>query len=603
MSSKLFNNRFIGAYRLMKKAYGNYKKHIILLAVLGFISGLLEGIGINALIPLFSILLPGEEGAGTDVITETIRKVFEFFGIGFNLVTILMLIAVMFIGKALLLHLINYVTAVITANYEKNQHNHLFRTTILARWPYLIKQKIGYLEKVLTMDINNSASLLTFLSGAILTITSLIVYVIIALNISAIITLSTVALGLTVFLIFKRILFKIRKTSEKYAASTKRVANFINEHMIGIKTVKAAGAEPKVSLHGSKIVEDLKNQRIKISVYRSLSTVFLQPISVIFIALVFAFYNGVGSFSFGAFVAVMYLIYRIFTQIQKFQRDLQQINEHLPYLRSAVDYQNQADENQEEDKGTKDFIFKKELKFDAVEFSYPNEKPVLSKVNFSVKKGEIVGLVGPSGAGKTTLVDLILRLLQPTKGKILIDGQDVSKIRLSSWRRNLGYVSQDLFLINATIEDNIRFYDEQISPQAIIEGAKQANIYDFIQTQPQKFQTPVGERGSLLSGGQRQRVVLARVLARSPQILILDEATSALDNESETLVQQAIERLRGKVTVIVIAHRLSSVLNSDRIVVLDQGKIIEQGKPKELLKNKDSYFHKLYYLRQSHELT
>jgi len=153
-------------------------------------------------------------------------------------------------------------------------------------------------------------------------------------------------------------------------------------------------------------------------------------------------------------------------------------------------------------------------------------------------------------------------------------------------------------LQNDTISNNIKFYNDDISEQDIIEGAKMANIYDFINNLPNKFQTIIGERGVLLSGGQRQRIIIARILARKPKLLILDEATSALDNESEIQVQKVIENLKGKITALVIAHRLSTIINSDRLLVIDKGKIVEQGKPQELLRDKETYFYKVYNIRK-----
>ena len=206
-------------------------------------------------------------------------------------------------------------------------------------------------------------------------------------------------------------------------------------------------------------------------------------------------------------------------------------------------------------------------------------------------------MIGPSGAGKTTFVDLLLRLFEPQEGVVLLNGKSASRINLRDWRKNVGYVSQDVFLLNDTIGNNIRFYDDSVSDADLVRAAKMANIYDFIQAQPQKFLTPVGERGLSLSGGQRQRVALARVLARKPKILILDEATSALDNESELLVQKSIEGLKGEVTIIIIAHRLSTVMISDKLVILDKGRILEEGVPAKFLKDQDSYFAKLYNLK------
>lgn len=208
----------------------------------------------------------------------------------------------------------------------------------------------------------------------------------------------------------------------------------------------------------------------------------------------------------------------------------------------------------------------------------------------------MIGIIGPSGAGKTTTVDLILRLFEPQSGTILIDGVPSTEIRLHELRRNIGYVSQDIFLENDTIEQNIKFYRGYITDEDMMKAAKDAGIYEFIGELPKGFQSMIGERGILLSGGQRQRVILARILAQNPQILILDEATSSLDNESEAVVRQSLDNLKGKVTVIIIAHRLSTVMHLDRLLALEHGRIMEEGTPQELLENPKSYFHKVYKL-------
>ena len=206
----------------------------------------------------------------------------------------------------------------------------------------------------------------------------------------------------------------------------------------------------------------------------------------------------------------------------------------------------------------------------------------------------MVGLIGPSGAGKTTIVDLLLRLFRPQNGELLIDGTNIDEVDKKSWHDNIGYVSQDIFLINDTIENNIRFYNSSLNHKDIAEVTKSANIYDFIESLPDKLQTFVGERGVQLSGGQRQRIVLARILARKPSILVLDEATSALDNESEHKIQEAIKGLRGKLTILIVAHRLSTVMHADKIAVIKDGIIAEEGSPQELLSNTESYFYKNY---------
>jgi len=249
------------------------------------------------------------------------------------------------------------------------------------------------------------------------------------------------------------------------------------------------------------------------------------------------------------------------------------------------------------DKGTRILDgFHDSVVFERVSFAYEAE-PVLADIDFTARKGEVVALVGPSGAGKSTLVDLIPRFYEPTGGRIVVDGTDARDIKLASLRSLTGIVSQDTVLFNDTVRNNIAYgAAEKFTDEQIIAAARAANAHGFISELPKGYDTVLGERGTRLSGGQRQRIAIARALLIDPPILILDEATSALDTESERLVQEAIDRLLAGRTVFVIAHRLSTVIHADQILVLDRGRIVERGTHQELLGHRGAYY-RLYSLQ------
>lgn len=237
------------------------------------------------------------------------------------------------------------------------------------------------------------------------------------------------------------------------------------------------------------------------------------------------------------------------------------------------------------------------VQFENVTFAYEERPPVLEAVSFSIQAGECVALVGPTGAGKTTIINLLHRFYDPTEGRVLIDGHDVRSIQLDSLYHQLALVPQDTFLFGGTIRDNIR-YGRWEAPEAdIFEASRRANAHDFIQALPAGYETVLGEKGVNLSGGQRQRVAIARALLKDPKILILDEATSALDSQSELLVQEALVELMKGRTTLMIAHRFSSIQRADRILVLHKGTIIEEGKHEDLLE-KQGLYHHLYTLRE-----
>jgi subfamily B ATP-binding cassette protein MsbA len=240
--------------------------------------------------------------------------------------------------------------------------------------------------------------------------------------------------------------------------------------------------------------------------------------------------------------------------------------------------------------------FKDSVRFENVRFNY-TEQEILKDINLEVKKGQTLAIVGPSGTGKTTLVDLIPRFYDPTSGRILIDGQDIRDVTLRSLREQIAIVTQETILFNDTIKANIAYGRPSATQEEIQQAALQAHAHEFISNFSAGYETFIGDRGTRLSGGERQRIAIARALLKNPPILILDEATSQLDSQSEHIVQEALDRLIQGRTVFVIAHRLSTVRGAHRIIVLDGGAIVQDGSHNELL-NKDGLYKRLYSMQE-----
>lgn len=582
--------------RILKKMLWHRKLRVVSIIVLGFLAGLFGSVGISALIPVFS-LLTNQQYAQLDSVTKGVKLVFDTVHIPFSLPFLILSMAGLFILKALVQFLAKYLNEKTAAEYEEDLRNNLFEKTLNSSWPHLMSQKVGYLEKTLIKDVYVTSTIINSSSSLILLSTSFIMYAIVAFNISAKITIITTMVGATIFIILKPVAKIIKRLSSEANKTEKEMAHFINENTISAKAIKTSGLDEKIILLGQEYFRRFRENRKNAAFYQYLVGSMTEPIGLIFIAFVFLFYHQSPDFKIASFAVIIYLIQKMFSFMQSGQSIVLQFSDLIPYFQSIVAYNKQANDNKEDTGGNKQFSLKEKIEFKNIFFSYNAEREVLSNLNFTIKKGEMIGLIGSSGTGKTTVVDVLLRLFKPESGEILIDDVNATEIDIKSWRKNIGYVSQDIFMINDSIRNNIKFY-EDIPEAEIIEATKHANIYEFIQGLPQGLNTVIGERGVKISGGQKQRIALARVLARRPQVLVLDEATSSLDGQSEAMIQNAIEKLKGDVTVFAIAHRLSTITKSDRLLVLDNGKIIEEGNPQELLSKQDSHFYKMYHINK-----
>ncbi|MBI5742638.1 MAG: ABC transporter ATP-binding protein, partial [Candidatus Niyogibacteria bacterium] len=530
-------------------------------------------------------------GQPTDIISQSISSLFAFFDIRFAFRNVLLFIVALFFTRAVTLSIFGYIRGYIIADFSSIESRTLLARVMNASWPFLLQQKLGHVQTSLMRDVKNTSGLLGALSQLIQSITGVVIYLIVALNISPLLTLCTAVGGAVLLGIVRPLMLKNQRMAEETSETEKTLSQFISEHIIGIKTVKAGGVAKSALAAGSELIDNLRRLSIRSGLIISLSGSLFQPFSLLFIIGLFSILYLTSSFNLVSFAAALYLIQKIFTYLESAQSSLQGVITLLPYARGLQEFKSALGEHKEDKtSGENNFSFNKELRFDHVSFTHEGREAGLYDLSFRVYRGETVGLIGHSGSGKTTVADLVLRLFRPTAGHITLDGVEADNIKLDEWRENIGYVSQDIFLINGTIAENIRFYGDKLSDDDVERAARQANIYDFVMSLPEGFNSMVGERGVLLSGGQRQRIALARALVRKPDILILDEATSALDTESENLIHKALNNLHSSITMLIIAHRLSTVANADRIFTLEDGRIIEEGTPAELSVDPNSYF-------------
>lgn len=578
-------------FSLYKKAFGPYTWQILLIIFLAFISSIVEGIGISAIIPIFSFV-GGSAGAASDTISRIIAGIFAFLHLTYTFRMLLIFIGVLFVLRIFFIFGIQYVTGNIIYNYERDLRLRLFGGTLESRWSFLSQQKVGNLEQLLTTNTSNASQFFGNISTSALICTKVLIYIVIAVNISWWIALFSLLAGFLMAFVLRPLFYRSRAISTEAERTNRALAHFVSEHVIGMKAIKAMALEKPVRERGREFFNVMRDLSMRARVMGGYVQMLVQGAGILFVAITFVIMYRSPEFSLASFAVIVYAINQIFAQIQSGQTQLHSIVALLPYIGEVFAYGDRTHANVEARGGDAQFSLQTSIEFRHVSFTYLERGEVISDADFAINKGELLGVVGPSGAGKSTLADLLLRLIEPSSGAIVADGRDVREISVETWRGHVGYVAQDAVLLNDTIDQNIRFYNPAVSTADVVAAAKLANIHAFIETLPRGYDTVIGDRGILLSGGQRQRVALARVLARKPLLLVLDEATSSLDNESERAIQAAIEGLRGSITVVMIAHRMTTVLSADRIVVLEGGTIMEEGTPEELRAKEGSYVNR-----------
>ncbi|HCI48686.1 MAG: ABC transporter permease [Alphaproteobacteria bacterium RIFCSPHIGHO2_01_FULL_41_14] len=488
--------------------------------------------------------------------------------------------------------LMNFVGQRIISNIQKDLFAHLVHADL----SYFHSQSTGVLISRCTNDVN-------LMKGAVSnTITSfgkdiLTVVFLVALMFYQDFFLA--ALSFFVFPVAVLPIARIGKRMRKVSISTQKETGFflslLKEIFQGARLVKAYGMEAYEIGRANKTIEDLFRLSIKSNRIKSLGSPIMETLGGIAIVVVISYggyqvisgHNTAGAFF--SFISALLLAYEPMKRLVNLNATLQEGLAATQRIFSVLDQKPKIQDCAEK-KAEKGHIKNGDIVFSNVSFSYDTGKEVLKNVSLTIKQGEQVALVGQSGAGKSTLMNLLLRFYEPSHGSILIDGRAIDKMTFKALREGMALVSQEIILFDDTVKANILYGRKNASMEEVIIAAKKAAAHHFIQALPKGYDTSIGESGVRLSGGQRQRLSIARAILKDAPILLLDEATSSLDTESEHQVQKALDRLMKGRTSVIIAHRLSTVRQADKIFVLEKGKIVESGTHDHLLKKKDSVY-------------
>lgn len=573
---------------------------VCLAVVLLVLSGFLEAVIVMLLAPIFDQLAPNVAAAA-----QNNKFAFLQSYLGLHGQTYLLKVAVYLVGFSLLKGVFLYV-----ADYSMNLSGERLVARIRKElYGHLLDQSLAFFSrfptgKLMARTISDTERIQEAvgkrLTDFIRQIFLLIFFLALVFYADWKLALLSFGIAPLVLLITMRLGRKIRRDSIHSQENLSDISHALQQTMTGQKIVKAFVAEEFERNRFSRLLDRLVRSNLRIARVNALGSPLIEFIGyVAFVPFLLYFnYKISRGFTLSAFVVFVAALFRLYEPIRKLSRMHLYFQQTFACAHRVFELLDTNLEVTDRPDAVRMPAFERNIRFDHVSFVYPEgtDIPVLDDVSLDIRKGEIVALVGMSGAGKTTMVSLIPRFYDAVSGSIRIDGTDIRELTLNSLRAQIALVTQDTFLFDDTVRNNIAYGSNDASPEAVVEAAQAAFIHEFVDELPDKYETMIGERGHRLSGGQRQRIAIARAILKQAPILILDEATSALDSESERLVQQALNNLMLNCTTLVIAHRLSTVRLADRIVVLNQGKIVEQGSHQTLMERSGVY-RRLYELQ------
>jgi ATP-binding cassette, subfamily B, bacterial MsbA len=585
---KEFSVRILKPYRYM----------VILLVVVSLIASLLDGLSAGMLVPLLTSLQPDQHIEKLPNVLKAIAGVFSKFPLEKQLIlsTIAVVVAVLLknVFLAISFYLGTWLSSRVSANLRAEGIDLLMNVGMA----FYNKSRAGDLGQRLLGSPAKIEAMVIQVTKFLANLASFIVLFVILVVFSWRLTLLTV---ICTILIAKAVSYYIKllaNEGEKSATLSRDLSTLFYESINGIQLIKAFVKEHvQASLFKEKI-EKYRTVNQHINFRTNLIHIITECLGLIAIAIIFFTAISIYNFDTGIIITqlvpFMYILTRIMPTVKTLNQTRSTIALNMPFAKLIFDLL-RLDDKPFIKSGSKIFhSLRHGIQFKSVTFSYgDDESNALVNASFEITKGKTTAIVGESGAGKSTIVNLLLRFYEPERGFIIIDGEQAENYQIESYRGKIGMVSQDTFIFNDTVRNNIAFgAEDEPGEDLIIESAKKASAHDFIMNLPEGYNTTLGDRGVRLSGGQRQRISIARAILKDPEILILDEATSSLDAMTEKLIHDAIYNLSQGRTVLIIAHRLSTIKNADKIIVLKKGRVVEMGNEMQLV-NKRGEYHKI----------
>ena len=583
------------------KIYRRYiGRRLYIVFALAIATAFTQGFGITLLLPLLRASQT-ESGSPEDMGTaeQILYDLLTWMGIADSIGWILAFIAAVFVGKGLLQFARVGYTGYLQAQLLRELKGKLFDAYSQMEYRYYLQENTGHFINVINQQVNRFFGSFRNFTGFLSDVVTTLSYFTFALAITWKFSLLAIGIGAGILFLFKYLNSYVRLLSRKYSEEASTLNKFLVQTLQSFKYIASTGQISHIRTEVMDSVGRLTGYQFRQRLAGALTSSLKEPVSVLLItgiiALQVVFFEAPVA---PIFVALL-LFHRGMQSMMAIQSSWQSTMNNIGSVEMVVEDLEQAQAHEETTGSRTLEPLSEGLSFHNVHYAYNEEDgDVLHDVDIDVPVNQTVALVGESGAGKSTLVDMMTLMLRPRIGEIRIDGVTHDEVDVASWRQQIGYVSQETVVFDDTIANNISLWrgDIEHNPalrERVIDAAERAHADHFIRDLPDGYQTVVGDRGVRLSGGQRQRLFVARELFKRPNLLMLDEATSDLDTASEQHIQESIDALHGEVTVVIIAHRLSTVKNADRVYVLDEGRVIEEGSYHELRVREDGQFREM----------
>jgi ATP-binding cassette subfamily C protein len=559
------------------------------------ISGL-QAARLLLLIPLMQLVGLRVHGGSIGWFNELVESMFAVVGLRTTLGTVLLALLIFTTVVAVLnrwLITFNYALQEEFAAYFRRR---LYRAIGNTNWLTFIRTRASDFTHALTTELDRVSLATSLLLLLVTNAVMIVIYVMLALRLSGIMTALVFICGMGLLFAMRRKSRLARMTGEEISYATNGIYAATTEYLGGMKTVKSYGAEGRSADLFSKLADRVVQKRIDSVRHQADSSFWFGVGSMTILCVILYIAFKVFAITAAELLLLLFIFNRIIPLFSSIQQQHQQFLNVVPAFEVVMRILTRCEaEIQPKPESQESIELRDGIRFDAVSFSYGGEEkaPALDDIDLTIREGEITAVVGPSGAGKSTFADLVMGLIVPNEGRVLVDATPLSAERTLPWRNQIGYVPQETFLFNDTVKANLLWARPEADDDDIVQALRSAAAEGFVTGLPEGINTVLGDRGVRLSGGERQRLALARALLRKPSLLILDEATSALDSENERRIQDAIEKLHGRMTILVITHRLSTIRKADAIHVVEDGRLVESGDWNTLLDTRDGRFRAL----------